>query len=71
MTSFSKINDNNKKKLYLQELYNPIIKRAMTPVLSKVKCFSIKEFPRRVNIDSKDLVNNNNNVCTRLTLLGK
>ena len=64
-------NDNNKKELILQEFYHPIIKRAMTPVLNKVKFFSIKEFLCRAKLNTKDLVNSDNNVCTRLLLLGK
>ena len=43
----------------------------MTPVLAKVKFFSIKEFLRRAKVNPKDLVNSDNNVCTRLLLLGK
>ena len=64
-------NDNSKKELVLHKLYHPIIKRAMTPVLNKVKFFSIKEFLRRAKLDPKELVNSDNNVCTRLLLLGK
>ena len=64
-------NDNSKKELIFQDLYHPIIQRAMTPVLAKVKFFSIKEFLRRAKVNPKDLVNSDNNVCTRLLLLGK
>ena len=64
-------NDNSKKELVLHKLYHPIIKRAMTPVLTKVKFFSLKEFLRRAKLNPKDLVNSDNNVCTRLLLLGK
>ena len=64
-------NDNNKKELIFQDLYHPIIKRAMTPVLTKVKFFSLKEFLRRAKLNPKDLVNSDNNVCTRPLLLGK
>ena len=61
-------NNNNKKELVLQDLYHPIIKRAMRLVLDKVKFFSIKEFLRRAKLNSKDLVNSDNNVCTRFLL---
>ena len=43
----------------------------MTPVLNKVKFFSIKEVLRRSKLDPKELINSDNNVCTRLLLLGK
>ena len=56
--------------MVLQELYHPTIKQAKTPVLNKVKFFSIKEFLRRAKLDPKELVNRDNNVCTRLLLLG-
>ena len=43
----------------------------MTPVLNKVKFFSIKEVLRRSKLDPKELINSDNNVYTRLLLLGK
>ena len=43
----------------------------MTPVLNKVKCFSNKEFLRRAKLNPEELVNSDNNVCTRLLLLEK
>ena len=57
--------------MVLQELYHPTIKQAKTLVLNKVKFFSIKEFLCRAKLNTKDLVNSDNNVCTRLMLLGK
>ena len=43
----------------------------MTPILNKVKFFSNKKFLRRAKLDPKELVNSDNNVCTRLLLLEK